>query len=404
MPDYLIIGAGVAGMTAAEAIRSRDSEGRVLVLGEEDAPFYYRVRLPDFVAGVVDEAALWVKKPAWYAERRIELRQGTRAVAADPARRLVRTDRGEEIGFDRLLLAAGGRAFRPPMTGGERPGVFALRALADARAIKELVRSLPEDERRAVCVGGGLLGLEAGNALRRLGLAVTVVELFPRLLPRQLDAAGAAVLQSVLEGLGFSFRLGAKTEALRGEGEAGPVRDVLLADGQVLPAGLVVVSAGVRSNLDLAGDLGLTVNRGVVADDHLRAGPAVWVAGDVAEAGGVVYGTWTAGLEQGRVAGANMAGGDVLYKGTLMANTLKVAGVSVASAGEIDAEGTGDSLSRREGGLYRKLVFEDDRLVGCLMVGDARGFTVLTRFMAEKRSVAARREDLLDPGFDFSTL
>lgn len=404
MPDYLIIGAGVAGLTAAEAARARDSQGRILVLGEEDAPFYYRVRLPDLIAGAVEESALWVKKPAWYAEHRIELRQGTRVAAADPARRVVRTASGEEIAYDRLLLAAGGRSFRPPMTGGERPGVFALRSLADARAIAARARSLAGDDRRAVCIGGGLLGLEAGNALRRLGLAVTVVELFPRLLPRQLDAEGAAVLQSVLEGMGFAFRLGARTEALRGEGEGGPVRDVLLADGQFLPAGLVIVSAGVRPNLDLAADLGLTVNRGVVADDRLRAGPDVWVAGDAAEAGGVVYGTWTAALEQGRIAGANMAGGDAPYHGTLMANTLKVAGVSVASAGEIDAEGTGDSLARRDAGTYRKLVFEGDRLVGALMVGDARGFTALTRLMTEKRPVTARREDLLDPAFDFASL
>jgi len=191
MTRHLIIGNGAAGTTAAESIRKHDTSGSITILSQEDLPFYYRIRLPEFIAGTIREEQLLAKKKEWYTEQKITLLSGRRAISIDPASKSVRTDHEEKITYDRLLLATGSHSFVPPIAGAERQGVFTLREISDARAI----RAFAAKTQRAVIIGGGLLGLESGQALRALGKEVTVVEVFPRLLPRQLDNEGASRLK-----------------------------------------------------------------------------------------------------------------------------------------------------------------------------------------------------------------
>ncbi len=382
MQHYLIVGNGVAGTTAAEQIRKHDAGGRITILSAEDTPFYYRIRLNEFVTGELDEDRLLAKKAGWYAEQDIDLQLRTAVKGGDAEAGWVVAEDDRRWTYDELLIATGSHAFIPPIVGADVPGVFSLRSLQDARNIKHYAEGVEE----VVLIGGGLLGLEAGNALRKLGRSITVVEFFPRLLPRQLDVEGARRLQRIMEHMGFVFRLGAKTQAILGESR---VEGVQLEGGETLPAQMVIVSAGVRPNLGLARALGVDTDKGIKVDDHLRTSRSnIYAAGDVAECQGVLYGIWPAAMQQGRIAGSNMAGMETLYHGTTPANTLKVAGVDLAVAGDIDAENQRQALKKTGEGVYKKIVLDQNRIVGCIMLGDTRGFNQVTRWMASKESVA----------------
>lgn len=388
MANFVIVGNGVAGTTAAENIRKLDKAGKLTVFTEESTPFYYRMRLPELISGDLTEERLIAKSDQWYKDQGIDLKLNTRIQTADPGKRVLVTERHQEIPYDRLLVATGSRSFIPPMKGSDKKGVFALRSIQDARDIVAWAKKI----QKVVLIGGGLLGLEAGNALRKLGKKLTVVEFFPRLLPRQLDVAGGGRLQKIMEGMGFSFRLGAKTQEIKGEDR---VTGVLLEGGELLPAEMVIISAGVRPALELAIALQLDHDKGVKVDEQMKTNqPGVYAAGDVAEFKGIPYGIWTAATEQGQIAGTNMAGGNAIYKGTVMANTLKVVGIDLASAGHIDAENKLESKVLTDDKVYKKIVFENDLIAGCIMLGDTKGFTKITKMMSDKQNVSQIKEKL----------
>ena len=389
MTQYLIIGNGVAGTTAAEAIRKRDKEGAITIVTDESVPFYWRIQLNEFISGDVTEEKLYARKQSWYKEQDIDLKLKTRIQGGEVNDKVVFTQDNQKLFYDRLLVATGSHSFVPPIKGADKKGVFTLRSFQDAHDIMDWAKKIKD----VVMIGGGLLGLEAGNALRKLGKKVMVVEFFPRLLPRQLDIPGAQRLQAIMEGMGFSFRLGAKTQEITGDGG---VKGVLLEGGETLPAEMVIVSAGVRPNLDLAKALGLDHDKGIKIDERLRTNkPDVFAAGDVAEFKGIPYGIWTAAMEQGKVAGSNMTGEEALYEGTVMANTLKVVGIDLASAGEIDVDNKFEAKTLTDDKHYKKVVIQNNQLVGCIMLGDTKGFNKITKMMAEKQDVSAMKEKLL---------
>ena len=382
MRNYLIIGNGVAGTTAAESIRKQDGVGKITIFSDEDLPFYYRLRLNEFISGDISETQLVAKKATWYEDRNISLKLKTRIVEVKLQEKTAITEDSQRFAFDRLLIATGSHSFVPPIKGSENEGVFALRDIQDARSISAYAKNVED----VILIGGGLLGLEAGHALMKMGKRIMVVEFFPRLLPRQLDVDGARRLQEVMEGMGFSFYLGAKTQEITGDGQ---VSGILLEGGESLSGGMVIVSAGVRPNMVLAERLALSIDKGIVVDEHLQTSqPDIYAAGDVAEHKGMPYGIWPAAMEQGKIAGINMAGGNMTYDGTTMANTLKVAGVDLASAGNIDAENEFEAMVKTEGGVYRKIVIKDNHIVGCIMLGETKGFNQITKMMAEKTDIS----------------
>ncbi len=389
MTDYVIIGNGVAGTTAAENIRKNDKEGPITMVTEEELPFYYRVRLNEYIAGDVTEQGLITKKDEWYREQNIELKTGTRISGADSIEKIISTDNNQKFSYDRLLVATGSHSFIPPIKGSEKKGVFALRSMQDAHYISDWVKDIED----VVLIGGGLLGLEAGNALTKLGKKVMVVEFFPRLLPRQLDQDGAKRLQGIMEGMGFSFRLGAKTEEITGGDE---VKGVQLEGGEELSAEMVIISAGVRPNLEMAESLGLDQDKGIVVDEHLKTNkPDVYAAGDVAVFKGMPYGIWPAAMEQGEIAGINMAGGDRTYGGSTLSTTLKVVGIDLASAGNIDAENEFESRVFTDEQVYKKIVLENNKIIGCIMLGDTKGFNKIKKMMSEEQDVSQEKDRIL---------
>ena len=389
MTDYVIIGNGVAGTTAAENIRKNDKDGRITIFTEEDFPFYSRIRLNEYISGDITEQDLIARKDQWYREKDIVLKIETRVTDAESSEKIVMTDDNKRIPYDRLLVATGSHSFIPPIKGSDKKGVFAIRSIQDARDITEWVK----DIENVVLIGGGLLGLEAGNALRKLGKKVMVVEFFPRLLPRQLDLDGANRLQGMMETMGFSFRLGAKTEEITG---ADQVKGVRLEGGEELSAEMVIISAGVRPNLEMAESLGLTQDKGIVVDEKLRTNkPDVYAAGDVAAFKGMPYGIWPAAMEQGEIAGINMAGGDKVYGGSTLSTTLKVVGIDLASAGNIDAENEFESKAFTDEKVYKKIVIEDNKIVGCIMLGDTKGFNKIKKMMSRGQDVSKEKDRIL---------
>ena len=388
MRNYLIVGNGAAGAAAAEAIRKTDAAGNITMLTEEDLPYYSRIRLPEYMADEISEESLIIKKKEWYSNLKIHLELNTSIMKADADAKSLTAENGRTFDYDRLLLACGSRSFLPPIPGLEKQGVFCVRNVRDVREIAAYAK----DVENVVLIGGGLLGLECGNALRKLGKKIRVVEFFPRLLPRQLDLEGAEILLSAMKVMGFEFRLGGKTQELVGHQK---VEGVLLEGGELLPAGMVLISAGVRPELSLAKSLNLDIDKGIKVDDFLRTSRLdIYAAGDVAEYGGMVYGIWPAATEQGKTAGINMAGGSARYTGTTMLNKLKVVGIDVASAGDIDVENQKESKIYRNEGQYRKIVFDGNKIVGCIMLGDTRPFNRIVQLITEETDISAVKENL----------
>jgi nitrite reductase (NADH) large subunit len=285
MKRYVIIGNGVAGTVAADSIRENDGEGRIDIFTDEPLSHYTRIRLPEFLAGAAEEKDLVLHSKSWYEGRKVELHLEEPIEEVEPDKREVRTAKGNRYGYDRLLLATGGHSFIPPIQGVEREGVFALRSIGDARRIKEYTKKATQ----VILIGGGLLGLEAGNGLRRSGLKVTVVEFFPRLLPRQMDAPGAELLKRQMEEMGFSFYLGGKSKEILGRTK---VEGLALEDGTQIPSDMILISAGVRPNLELAQALGLEIDKGVIINDRMETGiTSIYAAGDLVEHRGRFYGS-----------------------------------------------------------------------------------------------------------------
>ncbi|MCF8109275.1 MAG: FAD-dependent oxidoreductase [Desulfohalobiaceae bacterium] len=389
MTHYVIVGNGVAGTTAAENVRRFDPDGPITILTDEEMPFYYRLRLNEYLAGDVPEEKLFGKKEGWYQDNRIDLKLGLTVVSGDPEQKVLRTADGQTFSYDVLLLANGSHSFVPPIQGADTQGVFTLRTLQDYRDTLAYAR----DVQKVVLIGGGLLGLEAGHGLLKQGKDVQVVEFFPRLLPRQLDDEGAKRLRLILEEKGFTFYLGAKTSEIAGQER---VESVRLEGGASLEAGLALISAGIRPNLEPAQSMGIEVDRGIKVDSHLRTScKDVYAAGDVAEFRRMNYGIWPAAMEQGQMAGLNMAGQESLYQGTTMANTLKVLGVELGSAGNIDSDNKLQAVMVAKERIYKKIVIDDqDKIAGCIMLGDTTGFNKVVRFMGEGRKFSDIKEQL----------
>jgi nitrite reductase (NADH) large subunit len=401
-PRYVVVGNGVAGVTAAQSLVRADPAAEVHIFGEEPYPYYQRPRLWEFLAGEIEQQTLYFRPPDWYAAKGIQVHLGARVTALDPAEHRLTLADGGNIHYDRLLLATGAQPFVPPFTGTDKDGVFTLRTLDDARAMK----AYAADIRSVVVIGCGLLGLETARALLSLGLNVTMLESEPSLLPRQLDGEGAQVLRARLEAMGLHFLTDAQTETILGDEHATGVR---LRDGRVVEGEMVLISTGIRSRVELAREAGLEVNRGLIVDEQLRTSAAdVYAAGDMAEFEGIVYGIIPAAIEQAQVAAANMVSeGSATYSGTVPATTLKIVGIDLTSLGDATAAGDEFDILRQAdsaAGVYRQLTLRDGKIVGAILLGDTQNVQPLKQLIATGRDVSAYSDRLLDENLNLKAL
>jgi nitrite reductase (NADH) large subunit len=364
----VICGAGIAGVAAAEAARKADPQAEItLISNEVDWP-YYRMNLTRYLAGEVSAADLALHPQDWYAGNGITLRRETVLSALDLSQKEITLQDGSRLSFDKLVLAAGSHPFVPPFPGAGLANVTTLRTRQDADFILAACQACGA----VVVIGGGLLGLETAGALARRGAAVTVLENQAWLLPRQLNQSAGALFLEQVRAMGINVRTLAKTRALLGEGA---VQAVELEDGTILPAGLLILSTGIRSNLEMARQAGLGVNQGVLVDERMQTShPDVFAAGDVAEYQGVVYGTWAPSMGQGAVAGANALaarGQAAEFAGAPRSNTLKVLGIEMFSTGQIAPQQPGDRLvETKKDGQYACFVFRGERMLGSILLGD----------------------------------
>lgn len=392
---FVIIGNGASGYYAADAIRKRNSKAKIKIVSKEKALAYYRPQLSDLLTEDIKDSEFYISPEKWYKENNIEQLLGVWIASIETKKNTVVLSDGSEIYYDKLILATGSHNFIPPtkvscesmkdsigdlvLTAenySKVAGVFTLRDLEDALKIKEFAKH----SKKAVIVGGGLLGLEAAWELKNSGLDVTVVEFSTRLLPRQLDNEGAELFKNIADKSGVKLILGAAaseivTNSCTIANETMPkVTHVKLNNGEFLDADLVLFSVGIRANKALAEKAGISCDKGIIVNQSMETNiQNIYAAGDVSELHGIVYGNWPAAIEMGKVAGANACGDKVTFKGFVSSVIFNALNTNIFSAGTINFDDTTlDQLSLKDvrGGNYKKLFFKEGKLVGGILIGD----------------------------------
>ncbi|WP_425260545.1 nitrite reductase large subunit NirB [Rubrivivax sp. RP6-9] len=393
----VLIGNGMAGVrTLEELLKIAPDLYDITVFGAEPHPNYNRILLSPVLAGEQTLEQIVLNPLDWYRDNGITLHLGKRVATIDRVRRVVRADDGTEAHYDRLLIATGSVPFVLPVPGKDLTGVIAYRDIADTQAMIDAATKY----RHAVVIGGGLLGLEAANGLMLRGMQVTVVHIAPWLMERQLDDAAGQLLQKSLEDRGLKFLIGAQTQALLPDAAGGRVGAVRFQDGTEIPADLVVMAAGIRPNTTLAESAGLHCHRGIVVNDTLQTitDPRIYAVGECAAHRGIAYGLVAPLFEQGKVCATHLAQfGIGRYTGSQTSTKLKVTGIDLFSAGNFTG-GPGTEqivLSDPVGGVYKKLVLQDDRLVGACLYGDTVDGSWYFKLLRDGRKVADIRDKLM---------
>jgi len=389
----VVIGNGMAGMRAVEELLTLAPDTYdITVFGAEPHGNYNRILLSPVLSGekCVDEIML--HPLPWYAEHGVTLYAGDAAIDIDRRRRVVKSQAGLEIPYDRLLLATGSNPIVLPVPGKDLPGVVTFRDLQDVDAMLNGAKRF----KAAAVIGGGLLGLEAANGLLRQGMNVTVVHLNDVLMERQLDRAASALLQASLEKRGIRFKLSATTTAILGSES---VSGLAFADGSTLDAELVVMAAGIRPNIELAQRAGLRCERGVLVDDTMQTyDPSVYAVGECVQHRNSTYGLVAPLWEQARVCATHLAElGIVRYRGSLLSTHLKVTGIDLFSAGDFIGSARSESLVLRDPkrGIYKRLIIEDNKVRGAVLYGDTQDGPWYFELMTEGRDVGPLRDTLL---------
>lgn len=361
----IIAGAGIAGVSAAEAARNNAPGAKIILFSKEDELPYYRLNLTRYLAGEVGNEQLPLHPERWYRDNAIELVNGAELATINTEKRRVTLRGGEDSAYDRLVIAIGSHPFVPPLPGANRENVTVLRTKEDADFILEQCSR----QIQCVVIGGGVLGLETAGGLARRGMDVTLLEGHGWLMPRQLNENAAASLERHASAVGITIRKNAGTKELVGDSS---VRGVVLEDESVLPADLVVVTTGVRSNSYVARLSNIDVNRGILVNNKLlSSAPDILAAGDVAEHQGTLYGTWGPSQFQGTIAGINAAGGSADFAGIPRSNMLKVLGYDMFSIGRITPEdGSYQVLESSDNGNYQFFMFRDSHMLGSILLGD----------------------------------
>ena len=373
---YVILGNGAAGFNAAKAIRERDKTGSIVMISNEPYPSYNRPMLTKSIVAGLSAEQIAIEGPRWYEENKIYQMLGKKIKTVDMKEREVLLESGEKIQFTRLIYALGSECFIPPVKGSDLPEVAAIRRLSDVERVEKLM----ENADSAVVIGGGVLGLEAAWELKKSGMSVTVLEAAPILMGRQLDNGSAEILKEMAAKQGVTIRTGVSVEAIEGDEHVSGVR---LADGETVPAEMVIISAGVRANTELARKMDLEIGRAVKTDSHMATNvPGIYACGDCAEYEGINYAIWPEAVEQGRIAGANAAGEELEYEPVEAALTFHGMNTALFAAGD---NGKNPNLLYKTvefrdmgKGQYRKYFFLNNRLSGVIMIGDLSEMAKMT--------------------------
>ena len=412
-PKLVLVGNGMAGVrTLEELLKLVPEKYDITVFGAEPHPNYNRILLSPVLAGEKKLDDIVINNDAWYAEQGITLHKGKKIVGIDRRKRLVRTEEGEETLYDRLLLATGSMPFMLPLPGRDLEGVIGFRDIGDVDRMLEASAKY----RHAVVIGGGLLGLEAANGLKKRGMEVTVVHVLDSLMERQLDKPASALLKRSLEDSGLTFLMEAQSEALLpsphsalSRGERARVGSVRFKGGMEIPADLVVMAVGIRPNTELAKSAGIHCERGIVVSDTLQTfDPRVYAVGECVQHRGNLFGLVAPLFEQAKVCANHLAEyGIGRYLGSVTSTKLKVTGIDLFSAGDFQGGEGCDELVFQDParGVYKKLVVRDNRVKGAVMYGDTVDGNWYFQLMREGTDISDFRDTVLfgrahmaDPG------
>ncbi|MUG85777.1 nitrite reductase large subunit [Paenibacillus timonensis] len=363
----VVIGNGMAGISAVEQILKLTTKFDITVFGSEPHPNYNRIMLSYVLEGSKTMDDIVLNDLNWYKEHGITLHMGTTVERIDAEAKEVVADNGQRVPYDKVLIATGSTSFILPIPGSDKEGVVGFRDIADCEQMLQAANTY----KTAAVIGGGLLGLEAAKGLVQLGMDVTVVHLMEDLMERQLDHQAAGMLQAELERQGIKFKMGAQTTELLGDNR---VRGLRFADGTELPAEFVVMAVGIKPNVAVAKASGMEVNRGIVVNDYMQTSlEGVYSVGECTEHRGICYGLVAPLFEQGNVMAKHISGVDTPpYEGSVVSTKLKISGVDVFSTGEFIDGPEHTVIANKDDWkrTYKKILLKDGKLVGAVLFGD----------------------------------
>ncbi|MGE5473095.1 MAG: NAD(P)/FAD-dependent oxidoreductase [Ignavibacteriales bacterium] len=405
--QYVIIGNSAAAIGCVEGIRKNDNENKIIIISNENYHTYSRPLISYYLEGKVDESQMRYREYDFYTKNNVESRLGTRAVWVDTNTHEVVLENNERIHFDKLLIATGGKPFVPHMEGLGKAGIYTFLDLDSAKALKNACYP----GAKAVVVGAGLIGLKVAEALVKLNVEVTVIELANRVLSSILDEKAAGIVQKHLESHGIKFFLNNSVKYLNGDWS---VNSVTLNDDYWMECNFVVVAIGVVPNVDILNDTGLQLNRGLVVDSFMKTNiDDIYSAGDVCETLDILSGNkrlipiLPGAYKQGETAGVNMSGGNVEYEGSMAMNSIGLFRLPMITAGIVRPEGEEFEILEEvdvEKSSMRRIVLKDNRIVGYILLNNIDRAGILTNLIKERIDVSEFKNKLLLSDFGYADL
>ncbi len=414
MSKYVIIGASAAGIGAVEAIRKVDHVGEITVISDEVCPQYSRPMISDFVSGKADFPKMMCREDDFWTQHNAHAILDKKATALDLKNKTVTLEDGKKVSYEKLLLSTGGKPFVPKMEGQEKEGVFTFTTIRDAESLVTKIKEI--NAKTAVVIGAGLIGISVTDALTKRGLKVTLVELQEKILSLLLDTKASDIVEGVVKAAGVNIVTGQSVVKIVGkDGNEGIVGGVVLTKGDMVPTDLVIVAIGVIPRTEIAVGTDIKMNRGIVVDDTMQTNlPDVYASGDVAEAYDYILGQnrllplWPLAVEEGRVAGYNMAGVKTLYNGGTNMSSLKYFGVPIVSVGLANPKDdpTLEILVRADPAakVYKKVVLRNNVIVGFTLVNCIERAGIYLNLMKKKIDVKKFKQTLLEEDFGLAVL
>ena len=364
-PKIVIIGAGIAGLSCAETVRKESDNAEITMISNESTLPYYRLNLIKYLTKEIDKNGLTIHPENWYEEKRIMMITGKEVVEIKKDIKQLNFEDGTNLAYDKLIIASGAHSFLPPIKGNGLKNVFTLRTMEDADLIsKELQKA-----QSCMCIGGGIQGLEVAGAIAKTGIKVTLLVSSEWLMPRQLNKKAGDKLKGHLQRIGIEVIESAKAQEIVGDIEC---EGVMLSTEKILPAKLVIISAGVIPNIQLAMSAGLEINKGLVVNDNMRTSDInIYAAGDVMEHSGVLYGLWNVAFLQGKTAAQCSLGMDANFSGIHRTNILKVLDIDMISIGELNLlDESYYQYEKETPETYITFILKDGKIVGSIVMGN----------------------------------